>query len=285
MYTQRMRIENHAKNSLEDNPVMTGTVIYKEKKIKFRDAGEGPAIVLLHGFLENMNMWDYFFRKLSHDYRVITIDLPGFGGSECLEGANSMEEMARVVNTVLQQLEVKSSLMIGHSMGGYVCLAYASMYQEKLKGFGLFHSHALADTTEAKANRDRAIKVVRSDRGSFIFNFFPELFAPENVACYEKDIKKLHADAMKTTPDAIIAALEGMKTRTDKLDVLMNTKVPVLFILGKKDSRIPFEKTMEQTSLPSQCEILALDDAGHMGHIEARVETLNAIKRFARKIF
>jgi len=264
---------------------MTGTIVYKGKKIKFRDSGQGPAIVLLHGFLENMGMWDYFSKKLSDEYRVLTIDLPGFGGSENLHRVHLMEQMATVVNMVLKHLEVRSCLMIGHSMGGYVCLAFASKYPGKLNGFGLFHSHAAADTPEAKVNRDRAIEVVRSDRGAFIFNFFPELFAPENVPHYEKEIRKLHADAMKTSPEAIIAALEGMKYRSDKLDVLVNAKVPVLFILGKKDSRIPFDKTLVQASLPTVSKIVVLDMAGHMGHIEARKQTLNAVREFARETF
>ena len=86
---------------------MTGSILYKGKKIYFRDKGSGPAIVLLHGFLENMSMWDYFARKLSTEYRVITIDLPGFGKSECLGGVHLMEQMATAVNKVLKELQVK----------------------------------------------------------------------------------------------------------------------------------------------------------------------------------
>jgi len=263
---------------------MTSHILYKGKKISFRDKGQGPAIVLLHGFLENMDMWAYFTKKLSEEFRVITIDLPGFGKSECLGRVHLMEQMATAVNKVLKQCEIRNCLMIGHSMGGYVTLAFASKYPGKLKGFGLMHSHAMADSPEAKVNRNRAIEVVASDRGAYIFNFFPDLFAPENVPLYEKEIKNLHADALKTSPRAIIAALEGMKYRTDKLDILVKTKVPVLFILGKKDSRIPFENTINQATLPATSEILVLDNVGHMGHIEARKKTLKAIEGFAKKI-
>jgi len=262
---------------------MTGYILHKGKKVYYRYQGRGQAIVLLHGFLENMHMWDYFSKKLSDNYRVISIDLPGFGKSECLGRVHLMEQMASSVNKVLKELEVKKCLMVGHSMGGYVTLAFAAKFPGKLKGFGLMHSHAMADTAEAKVNRNRAIEVVNSDRGIFIINFFPELFAPENVPLYKSEIEKLHSDAMKTSPKAIIAALEGMKYRTDKLSVLVNSKVPVLFILGKKDSRIPFENTMNQATLPSTCEILVLDNVGHMGHIEARKKTLKAIEGFAKK--
>ena len=263
---------------------MYGSILYKGKKISFADRGEGNALILLHGFLENKSIWDYFSKKLSENFRVITIDLPGFGGSECMGKIHLMEQMANVVNKVLQYLKVKSSLMIGHSMGGYVTLAYAAKYPGKLKGFGLFHSHALADSPDARLNRDRAIDIVKADRGGFIYNFIPDLFAPENVSKHEKEIKKLFDEALLTSREAIIAALEGMKYRTDKRDVLINARVPVLFILGKKDSRIPFEKTLAQAALPPVCEILVLDRVGHMGYIEARQLTLKTIEGFARKV-
>ena len=264
---------------------MSGHILYKDKKIFFRDKGQGNTIVLLHGFLENMSMWDYFVKKLSADYRVITIDLPGFGKSESFGRVHLMEQMAICVNRVLKECGVKKCVMLGHSMGGYVTLAFAAKYAGKLKGFGLLHSHALEDTPEAKVNRNRAIEIVNSDRGTYIFNFFPELFATENVSKYQKEIKKLHSDALETSPKAIIAALEGMKYRTDKLHVLLNSKVPVLFILGKQDNRIPFEKTLAQAALPATGEILVFDKVGHMGHIEAREKTLKAIEGFAKKSF
>jgi len=264
---------------------MQDYITYKGKKIYFLEKGNGHTIVLLHGFLENMSMWEYISQKLSASYRVIAIDLPGFGNSDCLAEVHEMETLAEVVNEVLIIRRVKDCLMLGHSMGGYVTLAFAEKYPDKLKGFGLLHSHALADTDEAKVNRDRAIVVVNSNRGAFIFNFFPALFAPDNIDKHEQDIEKLHADAMKTSPKAIVAALKGMKDRTDKKHVLMNSKIPVLFILGKNDSRIPFEKTLEQTLLPEHCDLIILDNAGHMGHIEAKKKVLNAIENFAKKIF
>jgi pimeloyl-ACP methyl ester carboxylesterase len=263
---------------------MNGNITYKGKKIWFRDKGSGPAIVLLHGFLENMGMWDYHVRKLSDGYRVVTVDLPGFGRSECIDKVHLMEQMATAVNRVLKALQIKKCLMIGHSMGGYVTLAFASKFPRKLKGFGLLHSHALADTPEGKLNRNRAINVVISDHGGYIMNFFPELFAPDNVPRFASEIDELYKEAVKTSPKAIIAALEGMKYRTDKLEVLVKSSVPVLFILGKKDNRVPFEKTMVQATLPSSSEIIVLDNVGHMGHIEARKQTLKAIRGFAEKV-
>jgi pimeloyl-ACP methyl ester carboxylesterase len=256
---------------------------YRGSRICYRHTGEGPAIIFLHGFLEDMSMWDDFAKQLSKNYQVIAIDLPGFGESECIEPAHSMEEMAAVVNKVLIHLNVDKCLMVGHSMGGYVSLAFAKAFPEKLKGLCLFHSHAMPDTAEAKRNRDRAIAVIESDRGGFIINFFPDLFAPENVETFEEDISAMHEAAMKITPQAIVAALEGMKNRQSQLDVLINATWPVLFILGKKDSRIPFQTALAQAALPPRGEILILDHVGHMGHLEAGEDCMKMIECLAGK--
>lgn len=264
---------------------MTKDIMLPGKRIRYRDTGHGATIVLLHGFLENMGMWDHFAEKLSGSYRIITIDLPGFGGSECLDTEHSMENMAAIVYDVLSHLSIDSCLMIGHSMGGYVCLAFAEAYPEKLAGFGLFHSHALADSPEARANRERAIAVVNSDHGQYVFNFFPDLFAPENVSRLKTEISKLQLEASKTSQQSIVAALDGMKKRSSKIEVLVNSRVPVLFILGKKDSRVPFEKTLAQSALPAISEVLILDNVGHMGFLEAQQITLKAVRGFAAKVF
>lgn len=263
---------------------MTNYITYNNKKIIYTSKGSGPAIVLLHGFLEDLSMWDYFVKELSTEYRVICIDLPGFGQSDCLGEVHHMADMATVVDEVIDHLGINKCLMVGHSMGGYVTLSYAEKFPEKLSAFCLFHSHALPDSPEAKENRDRAVRVVNSDHGTFIFNFFPELFAPENVEKHRKEIESIQDAASGISPEAIIAALLGMKERKSGLDTIINTKVPVLFILGKKDPRIHFESALAQTALPAHSEVLILDHVGHMGHIEAREQTLQAVEGFARKV-
>ena len=258
---------------------------FHSSKISYSESGEGPALVLLHGFLEDMSMWKDFSPQLAKNCHVITIDFPGFGGSDCLNIPHSMDTMAEVVNSVLTELEITQCVMIGHSMGGYTALSFAAMFPEKLKGLCLFHSHALADTDEAKENRERAISVIEADRCGFIFSFFPDLFSPENVDTFQQDIDDMHEVAMKASHQGIILALEGMKNRISRLDVLINAPWPVLFILGKKDSRIPFQTALAQAALPPRGEILMLNNVGHMGHIEEREYTLKTIEGFVRKCF
>jgi pimeloyl-ACP methyl ester carboxylesterase len=196
-----------------------------------------------------------------------------------------MDMMAIAVNKVLQELEINTCVMIGHSMGGYVTLSFARKYPGKIKGFGLFHSHAAEDTPEQKVDRNRTIKLVESDRKNFIANFFPGLFAAKNVEALYSRIEKMREEALEMHGEAIIAALEGMKLRVDSHDVLKNARVPVLFIIGREDPRIPAEKVLHQAIIPTMSEVLVLEEVGHMGFLESRKQCLKTIRHFAHKCF
>jgi pimeloyl-ACP methyl ester carboxylesterase len=264
---------------------MSGKTKYKGEDIYYQSHGKGPALVLLHGFMENQGMWDKMAGKLKEHFRVITVDLPGHGKSGSVSSIHTMDMMAIAVNKVLRELDVKHCVMIGHSMGGYVTLAYARKYPGKLKGIGLFHSHASDDNPEQKVNRNRMIEIVEQDKLGFIRNFFPDLFSPSNVEKYRDEIEDFIDDAKKMDKNGITAALEGMKLRLNSVDVLTYSRYPVLFIIGKQDSRIPAQKILDQAILPSYSEVHVLDYVGHMGFIEARKETTNAILHFAQKIY
>ena len=264
---------------------MQRNVIFKGKSIHYKTEGTGKPIILLHGFLESLEMWNDFTKSLLHKFTVIRIDLPGFGNSETISSVHTMELMADTVKAVMDHEEIKAAVIVGHSMGGYASLAFAEKYPEKLKGLCLFHSHAAADTNEAMKNRERTIEIVEKNHIGFISNFIPDLFAPENVKKFEKEIDLLKTNGIKTSRKGVIAALMGMKTRTSKLGLLNKTNVPVLFIAGKKDKRIPANTIMEQALLPYHSEVLLLGNVGHMGYIEARNETLESLQCFAKKCF
>ena len=255
---------------------------YKNHKIHYTIQGSGKTIVLLHGFMESLKIWNNFSKELSKYYKVICIDLPGHGESECIGDIHTMEEMADLVNEITENLKIFEFVVIGHSMGGYVSLYYAEMFPDKLKGLGLLHSHALADNKEAKANRDKAIEFVKNNRKVFISQFIPELFAPLNVEKFQSEIKQLQEQVKNITSEAIIACMQGMKLRTDKSAVLNNIKVPVLFILGKQDSRVQLHNILPHILLPEQSDVLVIN-TGHMGYIEAEKETLFSVKNFAEK--
>lgn len=258
-------------------------VDFESNKIHFDDQGDGPAVVLLHGFLESLDMWDYFSKHLSKNFRVIAIDLPGHGKSDIYNSSLSMTIMAEWVKAVLDHLKIKHCVLVGHSMGGYTALEFVKQFPKMIRGFTLFHSHASADTEEARENRRRTIKIVKLDKAGFIKEFIPDLFAEENDEKYADEIAELQQRAAETPPQGIIAALEAMRDRSDKIELLLNAEVPVLFIAGKEDKRIPVQNIMAQAILPKHSEVLLLGNVGHMGFIEAREETLDMLTCFVRK--
>jgi len=257
----------------------------KNKAIHFTASGKGGTIVLLHGFTEDLRIWKHFSVKLSKHYRVICIDLPGHGKSECIAETHTMELMADTISAMLKQLKVKKCLMIGHSMGGYVTLAFASKFPGMLKGFGLFHSHCFADSPEDKRNRTRTIEVVKKDRFGFLSLFITGLFPAEVRRKFSKEIEYLKSCANEIPREGIIAALKGMRVRKDQTALLSSTELPVLFILGLKDSKAPVSRLWQMISLPAVSESLILRECGHMGYIEAPAITLKTIRNFARKVF
>jgi pimeloyl-ACP methyl ester carboxylesterase len=258
---------------------------YQGTPLHYKDEGSGRALVLVHGFPESISIWEDFTRTLTRHFRVIRIDLPGHGQSAMLGDVHTMELMAEAVKTILDHANVASCVMIGHSMGGYVTLAFAEKYPAMLSGFGLFHSQASADTEEGMSNRERTIALIKENRENFLHFFIPNLFTEENRLKHAEAIEELQAQAGKVKPESLIAAMEGMKQRKDRTHVLEASEVPVLFILGKQDSRMPYENIMKQAALPNHSEILLLGNSAHMGFIESSEITLRTVKDFAEKCF
>lgn len=261
-----------------------------EKQVNFLDgqinytvSGSGEAVVLLHGFLEDHTIWNNFSDRLSKNYTVITIDLPGFGKSSIFSELHTMDFMAKSVKHVLDKENTKYCVLTGHSMGGYVSLAFASLYPEMLKGFVLFHSQAAADNEEGKINRNRTIDIVKGDHSSFIHAFIPTLFAEKNIPAYPGEIEQLRVVSANTSKEGIVAALAGMRDRDDSLQLISEIEIPVFFIIGKQDSKISLNTVLGQLALPANCEALILDEVGHMGFIEAEEITYLALEHFIER--
>ncbi len=264
---------------------MGKTICFQGKNIAYQIRGNGPAIVLLHGFLESKAIWDDFTDMLQSEFLVIAVDLPGHGQSESLSEIHTMKLMAEAVKAVLLAENINQAVMVGHSMGGYVALQFAAECENMLKGLVLFHSHAGADSAEAKENRRRTIDIVMQNKTGFIRQFIPDLFDKRHLAEYSTPITKLQDMAALMSPEAIVAALAGMRDRESQLPCLSTLAIQVLFIAGKNDSRIPFELILSQAVIPSHSELMLLDNVGHMGFIEAFRKTSKALLHFSIRCF
>ena len=140
--------KNFASLRLNPNFALMKTTNFKNTKISYTDQGKGTAVVLLHGFLENQSMWKAFIPELVKKHRIITIDLLGHGETECLGYVHTMEDQADMVHHVLHELKIRKAVLIGHSMGGYVALAFAELYPDNVKGIVLQNSTSRADSEE-----------------------------------------------------------------------------------------------------------------------------------------
>ncbi|WP_406844666.1 alpha/beta fold hydrolase [Flavobacterium soyae] len=245
-------------------------ILYKNTKISFTDSGEGNAIVLLHGFLENKKMWAEYVNLFSEKYRVITIDLLGHGESDCLGYVHEMENNADVVYEVLQSLKIEKATILGHSMGGYVALAFAELFPENIKKLVLLNSTSKEDSPEKKLNRTRAIKAVKQNYVNFVSLAIANLFSENNRTRLADEIEKVREQALKTPLQGIVASLEGMKIRKDREWLLHENRFPVLLILGKKDPVLNYEESLAQIE-HTTAELISFED-GHMSHIENKEE-------------
>lgn len=260
---------------------MSQYIIYRNCKVHFTETGKGTSVVLLHGFLENISMWQSLEKLLNTKFRVICIDLLGHGKTDNLGYVHTMPEMAEVVKTVLDELNIRNSFFVGHSMGGYVALAFTKLYKNNVRGLVLLNSTSRADTETKKNGRNRAVAVVKENHTSFIRTSIPMLFSSRCRKIYAKEIAEVKKQALTTSKQGIIAALEGMKVRLSTEYLLSSNTYSCLMILGKKDPVLSYDDLIEQTS-KSDIEVIQLPN-GHMSLIEDKEETEQAILNFIKR--
>lgn len=256
--------------------------LYKNTTIAYTDQGKGIVVVLLHGFLENSTMWNYLVPVLTKKNRVICIDLLGHGQSDSLGYVHSMEDMADAVYHVLHELKIRKAVFVGHSMGGYVALAFAEMYPDMMKALVLLNSTSRADSEERILNRTRAIKAVKQNYVAAVRMSIANLFSEENRERLVEEIEWVRNEALQTPLQGIIAAQEGMKLRKDREVILHFAPYPILLILGKKDPVLNYEENKEQI-IGTQVELVSFND-GHMSHLENKLELEKTIIAFLKKI-
>ncbi len=264
-------------------------IIFRNKKIFYKAAGKGMPVILLHGFAETSDVWNYQFEKLKEDFFVIIPNLPGSGKSEMLEGEVFIEDYADVIKAIAD-IEVnnnKSALftLVGHSMGGYITLALAEKYPKLLNAFGLFHSSAFADDTSKIEARKKGIEFIKNNGvESFVKTTTPNLFSEKTKNKNPKLIENLTHLAKDFSADALIQYYYAMMERPDRISVLKSFKKPVLFIIGKDDNAVPLKASLEQCHLPSVSYIEILQNSGHMGMWEEKNKANQSLLNFLKRL-
>lgn len=261
---------------------MTKSVLYQGKEVfyqvsgeKYQAAGEHevPSVVLIHGFAEDSQIWSGQISYLEKKFQLIVPDLPGSGKSGLLDDM-SMEGMAGCLHSLLEKENISKCIMIGHSMGGYITLAFAEKYPRFLSGLGLFHSTAFADSAEKVEARKKGIKLIE-EHGAFSFlnATVPGLYGSLTKDKHPELIEQ-HLEAVNYfTKEALTAYYQAMIERPGRIHILEDNKFPILFVLGKYDSVVPLQDGLKQSHLPCLSYIHILDRSGHMGMREEEEES------------
>lgn len=262
---------------------MEKTFEYKTAKISYTRQGTGPVICLVHGFGEDRSVFDCQVNALKDKYCLLVTDLPGSGVSELWEDNEAtMENFAACLYALLQHEQVSHCIMLGHSMGGYITLAFAAHYPEALLGFGLVHSTAFADSIEKIETRRKAIGVIKEYGAySFLKNTMPNLFSAGFKQQQPAIVESLVEKGSSFSVEALTLYYEAMMKRPDRTEVLKNAQQPVLFILGTEDTAAPLNDLLQQVHLPKVSQVNILSGIGHMGMLEAPDVVTGFIDAFA----
>lgn len=255
--------------------------------VRYADAGKGTqAVLLLHGYLESIEVWDDFAGELGKNYRVIRMDLPGhgfsdWGGREVI----GIDYMADTAAAVLELAGVERCTVVGHSMGGYVALSMAANHPEKVDGLVLFHSSPNADTPEKAANRQREIELIEAGKKEMLAKVNPGRgFAEANLRRCAEAIEDLAEQVMLTEDEAIVAVLKGMSQRKDRNEDMRRLGIPELMIFGLGDNYIPVAAAESMVLAQPQARVAWLENSGHMGFVEQPQESLAILEDFLAEV-
>ncbi|WP_185860618.1 alpha/beta fold hydrolase [Blattabacterium cuenoti] len=251
-------------------------------KINLKIRGEGIPIVLLHGFMENLEIWKYVYNSISNKYKVLSIDLPGHGKSIYTLEKNAvftMEKAAEIVKKILEKKNIQKAVFIGHSMGGYIALAMAEKYPEMFLGLCLLHSTTESDPLEKKKRRIKSIQLAINNYPLFISTSIKKLFNNEKLSSLQEEIDFVNKIAFHTHINSVISFLRGMAIRKNRKFLLKKTQFPKLYIAGLYDLILDIRKIYEEIKNGNQIYFFAIP-TGHMGHIEQPKEIIKILENF-----
>jgi pimeloyl-ACP methyl ester carboxylesterase len=243
------------------------------------------SIILIHGFGEDSRIWKHQISFLENDFRLYVPDLPGTGQSVIGNSELSMESMAVIIKQMLDNEKIDQCIMLGHSMGGYVTLAFAELYPERLSAFGLIHSTAYADNEEKKAAREKSMAFIKEySAAEFMKTTIPNLFSQSFNSEHKEQVDELIEQGNQFTAEALTAYYTAMINRPNRSHILQNATVPVLLFIGSEDKAVSPADALAQTALPSVCMAKLVPGIAHMGMLEATTELNNTIGEFCTTV-
>ena len=259
-------------------------ISYLNTDISYSVYGKGKPVMLVHGFAEDSSFFDAQVTFLKENYLVIVPDLPGIGKSEMLQKENvEIVDYAEVLKAIIDAENIKSFTLLGHSMGGYITLAYTEKYGENLNAFGLLHSSAYADDEAKMAVRKKAINFIKENgSGAFLKTSIPGLFFDAEKS--KSEIDNLIKTGNTFNPNVLIQQYNAMIARPDTTSVLKTFQHPILFLIGEHDKAISFSDSLEQSHLPKTAYIHILRCSAHMGMLEESKNVNKILAEFLQAV-
>ena len=248
----------------------------KDIQLAYERRGKGTPLVLLHGYPLDHHLWDDVVRLLEDTFDVILPDLRGFGESTIADSSPTVEDYASDIAGLLDHLGIQKTAIVGHSMGGYVALAFARLYPDRLTGLGLVSSQVLADPPDRKEGRYKSAKDV-SENGidSVVATMTPKFTANEKLQAFAR------ASMEQQQPTAYIGALKAMAERPDSTPLLASLEIPVVVVHGTSDALIPVDRAREVKAALAQAHLVEISGVGHMPMMEATEQTAAALRYLA----
>ncbi len=257
-------------------------------EVFYHKSGFGLPVILLHGFGEDSSIWNECARELEKNCLLIRPELPGSGLSTFFTKENgnvSIEDYADIIYILLAHEKIEKCILLGHSMGGYITLAFAKKYGENLLAFGLINSTAYADGDAQKERRKKSIRIMEK-YGPFEFlqQILPSLFADHFRETHRDLIEQYVEHAKKFQKETLIQYYRAMMLRPDNTAVLTQSKVPVLFVCGTDDTAAPLDDLLKQMHMPDISYIHILENTGHKSMFEAPEKLIRFIIEFKNGI-
>lgn len=243
-------------------------ITFREADVFYSVVGSGPSLMLVHGFGEDGQIFKNQVTALAGRFRLIIPDLPGSGRSSLLsDPAAGIEDLADCLLAILKNEKTEKCIMLGHSMGGYITLAMAEKYPEYLRGFGLIHSTAFADSEEKIQTRKKGMAFMKEHGAhEFLKTSIPGLF--HDTVKNREELQVLLSRAGRFSTDSLCRYYEAMIKRPDRRHVITRAGIPFLLIAGSHDTAVPLSQSMQMAYLAENTEIHILRNSGHMGMLE-----------------
>ena len=233
-------------------------------------------VILLHGYMETMNIWNEFVDKIKNKYRCIVIDMPGHGLTDSApadgsgQSVNTMEFCADTVKALMDKCNVEKAVIGGHSMGGYVGEMFCSKYPERVEKLVLFNSNPYSDSPDKSEDRKREIDIIKSGKLESLANIcIPKMFKTENLREHDDKVMETMELCEMHNPEGIVASIIGMQLRPDMQHLFENPCVPIMVFAGDNDRFMDSEAVKNMVLKFPKVRFSILKDTGHISFIEA----------------